>query len=170
MKNYLAINCSVELGLGKLTIVILTEKEEVYKYVFKSPSVFSFKRNSAEILNWHRDNIISLITQFNIDGIAVKKSERTSFRGNIKNSDIFKLYMEGVMLGLAGHIGKSNKHYYKQDIKKVLEEDDIFSLSLDEICEKLKVTNELGFVPSNDLDLVKETVLTVLALRKNIEE
>src|SRR4051812_29540438 len=128
--NYLGINCTVEGGLGRVVVVIVTGEGEVHAHVFRSPSIFSFKVNSAEILNWHRDNIISLISQFGIEGIVVKKIERTSFFSKPKNSDIFKLYIEGVMLSLAGSIGKLNKHFYKIEIQAVLNQKHIFEEKL----------------------------------------
>jgi hypothetical protein len=166
--NCLGISCSVEKKLGRLTIVIINDEDEAYYFVFKSPSIFSFTNNSAEILNWHRDNILSLITQFNIDGLVVKKSERTSFISKIKNSDIFKLYMEGVMLSLAGSIGKFNKHFYKIDIQSKLNDKNIFENSIDAIFNKYGITNNFGALSAGEMNSAKETLLAVVALKKSL--
>ena len=166
--NYLGINCSVEKGLGRLIIVILNNENEVYRNVFRSPSVFSFKRNSAEILNWHRDNVISLISQFSIEGIVVKKTERTSFFSTPKNSDIFKLYMEGVMLSLAGSIGKLNRHFYKTDIQAILHNPDIFELDINAICRNYNISNHLGDIPKPEIEATKDTLLAVISLKSTL--
>src|SRR5690606_23392375 len=118
--NILGINCSVSKGLGRVSIVVLNSENEVQSYIYKSPSIFSFKENSAEILNWHRDNIISILNQFNIGGIVVKKTEQTAFYGKPKKRDIFKLYLEGVFLSLAGNLGIFNHHFYKNEIQSLL--------------------------------------------------
>ncbi len=163
--NCLSINCSVEAGYGKLVVVTLTDNG-AERHIFRSPSVFSFKANSAEILNWHRDNIISLVTQFEIQAIVVKKTERTSFFSKPKNKDIFKLYVEGVMLSLAGSIGKLNKHLYKRDIQTILQQEDIFESSIESICKMYAI--ECGFpkILKSEVDTTKEALLAVIALRK----
>ena len=167
--NYLSVNCSVEKGLGRVVIVILNEENDVFGFTFKSPSVFSFKKNSAEILNWHKDNIISIISQFNIEGVAVKKTERTAFFSKPKNSDIFKLYLEGVLLSLAGSIGKCNKHFYKTDIQTILKDINAFGNSIDLICEKYSLNNAFDKIPSSEIEATKEALLTVLALKLNLQ-
>jgi len=166
--NYLAINCSVSKGLGRVAIVILNSENEVYNFVYKSPSVFSFKKNSAEILNWHRDNIISLISQFNIKGIVVKKTERTSFFSRPKNSDIFKLYLEGVLLSLAGNVGMFNKHFYKNEIQSIISIPNVFEKGIDDICQITKLKNCFNAIDSNDVDVVKDTLLSAIALKNSI--
>jgi len=163
--NYLGINCSVEKGLGRVTIIIFDNTNQIIRHVFKSPSVFSFRRNSAEILNWHKDNIISLIAQFNIEGIVVKKTERTSFFSKPKNSDIFKLYLEGVILSLAGSVGKFNKHFYKTDIQAILSDQNIFDLNIREICEKYSLSNYLEDIPALEIETTKDTLLAVISLK-----
>ena len=166
--NYLGINCNVENGFGRVTVVILNSKDEVYRNVFRSPSVFSFKRNSAEILNWHRDNIISLISQHNIEGIVVKKTERTAFVSKPKNSDIFKLYLEGVILSLAGSIGKPNKHFYKTDIQSKLQATNAFDLSIEAICQTFKITDCFGDIPPKEVGSTKDALLAVISLKKSL--
>jgi len=168
--NYLGINCSVAKGLGRVIVVILNSEGEVMRHVFKSPSVFSFKKNSAEILNWHRDNIISLISQFNIEGIVVKKSERTSFFSKPKNSDIFKLYLEGVILSLAGSIGKQNKHYYKTDIQAILPTPNVFDLDIDTICETNELTNSFDDIANGEVEATKEALLAVISLKTIVQK
>lgn len=163
--NYLGINCSVSKGLGRVIIVILNSDNEVMRNVFKSPSIFSFKKNSAEILNWHRDNIISLISQFNIEGIVVKKTERTSFFSKPKNSDIFKLYLEGVILSLAGSIGKLNKHYYKTDIQTIMNTPNVFNLDIETICANNELTNSFDEIPNGEIEATKEALLAVISLK-----
>lgn len=163
--NYLGINCSVEKGLGRLIIIIINNDNEVYRHVFRSPSVFSFKKNSAEILNWHKDNIISLITQYNIEAVVVKKTERTSFASGVKNSGIFKLYMEGVMLSLAGSIGKRNKHFYKTDIQSILKSPAVFDLDIYTICQKYALTNCFDEIPKSEIEATKDSLLAVISLK-----
>jgi hypothetical protein len=161
----LGVNCSVEKGFGRVIIIILSSENEVFRHVFRSPSVFSFSKNSAEILNWHRDNIISLISQFEIQGIVVKKTERNSFTTRIKNSGIFKLYLEGVILSLAGSIGKLNKHFYKTDIQAILQLPDVFGLDINSICDKYNLSNTLGTIPAIEIEATKEALLAVISLK-----
>lgn len=168
--NYLGINCTVDRGFGKLDVVILNNENEVIRHVFRSPSVFSFNRNCAEILNWHRDNILSLISQYNIDGIVVKKTERTAFNSRPKNSHIFKLYMEGVMLSLAGGIGKRNVHLYKTDIQAILKDKEIFNLSIDAICDKYKIKNSFGTMLKGEIQDTQECLLAVISLKALVEK
>jgi len=168
--NYLGINCSVQKGLGRVAIVIINEDNEGFHFIYKSPSVFSFKQNSAEILNWHRDNVISLISQFNIKGIAVKKTERTAFFSRPKNSDIFKLYLEGVLLSLAGNIGVFNKHFYKNEIQALIKTPKIFDKSIDEICKIEGITNCFDELDKNDVEVLKDTLLSVIALKNNVAQ
>lgn len=168
--NYLGINCSVEKGLGRVIIVILNSDDEVFRHVFRSPSVFSFNKNSAEILNWHRDNIISLITQFNIEGIVVKKTERNSFVSRIKNSGIFKLYLEGTILSLAGSIGKLNKHFYKTDIQSILHIPKVFDLDIATICENMAVKNLFTEIPNSEIEATKEALLAVISLKTIVQK
>lgn len=163
--NYLGINCSVEKGLGRVIIVILNSDNEVMRHVFRSPSVFSFNKNSAEILNWHRDNITSLISQFNIEGVVVKKTERNSFVSRIKNSGIFKLYLEGVILSLAGSIGKLNKHFYKTDIQGILHSPNVFDLDIETICKNNELTNSFTEIPNSEMEATKEALLAVISLK-----
>lgn len=162
--NYLAINCSVINGFGRVVIVILNNENELFRHVFKSPSVFSFTENSAEILNWHRDNIISLITQFNIEGLVIKKTEQNQ-HARLRKSDIFKLYLEGVMLSLAGSIGKANKHYYKTNIQRILSTPNIFDLNIDKICSKYELKNRFDAIPSNEIEVTKDALLAAISLK-----
>lgn len=168
--NYLGINCSVEKGLGRVIIVILNSENEVIRHVFRSPSVFSFNKNSAEILNWHRDNITSLISQYSIEGLVVKKTERSSFVSRIKNSGIFKLYLEGVILSLAGSIGKLNKHYYKTDIQSTLQAPNVFDLDIPTICATYELTNSFTEIPNSEIEATKESLLAVISLKKSIKK
>lgn len=165
--NYLAINCSVANGFGRVVVVILTNENEVFRHVFKSPSVFSFNDNSAEILNWHRDNIISLITQFNIEGIVIKKSEQ-NHQAKISKSAIFKLYLEGVMLSLAGSIGKINKHYYKSNIQGILAAPNIFDLSIEAICDSYGLSSRIDTIPSTEIGVTKDALLAVVSLKTTL--
>ena len=162
--NYLAINCSVSNGFGKVVVVILTNDNTVNRHVFKSPSVFSFTENCAEILNWHRDNIISLISHFNIQGIVIKKTEPNQF-ARLKKSEIFKLYLEGVMLSLAGSIGVANKHYYKTNIQRILSSSSIFENSITDICANFNLINGFEIIPSTELEITKDALLAALSLK-----
>lgn len=165
--NYLAINCSVSNGFGKVVVVILNNEDKVFRHVFRSPSVFSFAENSAEILNWHRDNIISLISNFDIKAIVIKKTEQNQ-HSRLKKSDIFKLYLEGVMLSLAGSIGMINKHYYKTSIQRILESPSIFDKSIDEICTLHHLTNYIDTVSSTEMGVTKDALLAVITLKKSL--
>lgn len=119
-------------------------------------------------MNWHRDNIVSLITQFAIEGIVVKKTESNAFGGRIKKSGIFKLYLEGVILSLAGSIGKFNKHYYKIDIQTKLQNPDIFGLSIAQICTAYNLTNCFDGIPSVELEATKDALFAVIALKSSL--
>lgn len=167
--NYLGINCTVEGGRGRIMVIIVDKDKNIIRHVFKSPSVFSFKNNSAEILNWHRDNIISLISQYDIDGVVVKKNERDSIQRRPKNSDIFKLYMEGTMLSLAGSIGKYNKHFYKMDIMSILQNSKIFDKGISEITTQFELAPIEEKIPNGEIAPTKDTLLSVLALNKIIK-
>ena len=162
--NYLAINCSVANGFGRVVVVILNNENEVFRHVFKSPSVFSFTENSAEILNWHRDNIISLLTQFNIQGVVIKKTEQSQF-ARLRKSEIFKLYLEGVMLSLAGSIGMVNKHYYKKSIQRILQNQNIFDKSIEEVCDSYSLINCFEAIPGPELAVTKDALLAAISLK-----
>lgn len=165
--NYLAINCSVLNGYGRVVVVILNKNDEIFRHVFKSPSVFSFTENSAEILNWHRDNIISLISQFEINGIVIKKTEHGQY-SKLRKSDIFKLYLEGVMLSLAGSIGMVNKHYYKTSIQRILATPHIFDSTIDEICTTFLLTNSFDVIPSDEIGVTKDALLAAISIKKTL--
>jgi hypothetical protein len=165
--NYLALNCSVASGFGRVVVVIINSNNEIFRYVFKSPSVFSFNENSAEILNWHRDNIISLITLFNVDGLVIKKTEQSQ-HARLRKSDIFKLYLEGVMLSLAGSIGRVNKHYYKTNIQRILSTPNIFTLTIDDICKKYELKNNFSTIPVGEIDVTKDALLAAISLKTTI--
>lgn len=164
--NILGINCSVNEGLGRLIVVILTSDGVIYRHVFKSPSVFSFSKNSGEILNWHRENILSLITQFNIDAIAVKKTEIVSMKRGVKKSGVFKLYMEGVMLSLAGSYGIFNKHFYTNDLLHILNDPKITEKTISSIATSFKKDNQMENVLAIEAGATRDTLLSVLALEK----
>tara|TARA_R110002111_G_scaffold180398_2_gene246067 strand:- start:6 stop:515 length:510 start_codon:yes stop_codon:yes gene_type:complete len=164
MANILGLHCSVLEGFGKLSIVILTEENDIVTNVFRSPSVFSFKDNIGEILNWHKDNVLSLISLYKIDAVVVKKTERNSFNGRPKKSGFFKLYLEGVMLSLAGSHGIKNRHLEKTSIVALLNQKDIYEKTLEEIEVIHKI--ELDNTPTRlDTAPIKESLLAVLAYR-----
>ena len=165
--NYLAINCSVANGFGRVVVVIINNENEVFRHVFKSPSVFSFTENSAEILNWHRDNIISLISQFEIKGIVIKKTEQSQF-ARLRKSDIFKLYLEGVMLSLAGSIGMVNKHFYKTSIQRILASTNIFDDTIKDICNTHVLTNYFDTIPSSEIGVTKDALLAAISLKTTL--
>lgn len=164
MSNILGLHCSVLNGYGKLAIVIITVNNELVTNVFRSPSVFSFKDNIGEILNWHKDNVLSLISLYNIDAVVVKKTERNSFNGRPKKSGFFKLYLEGVMLSLAGSHGIKNRHLEKSSIVALLNQQDIYEKSLEEIEVIYQI--QLDNAPERlDIAPIKESLLAVLAYR-----
>ena len=165
--NYLAINCTVSNGFGRVIVVVLNNEGAISRHVFTSPSVFSFTENSAEILNWHRDNIISLLTQFNIDSVVIKKTEQNQY-AKLRKSDIFKLYLEGVMLSLAGSIGKANRHLYKTSIQKILSNVDIFDKSIDEICVHYGLKNEFETFPKSEIGVTKDALLAAISLKTTL--
>ncbi|GAA4277710.1 hypothetical protein [Aquimarina mytili] len=168
MANILGLHCSVLKGYGKLAVVILTEEDEIITNVFRSPSVFSFKINIGEILNWHKDNIISLINLYNIDAIVVKKTERNSFNSRPKNSDFFKLYLEGVMLSLAGSYNMKNRHLEKASIKSLLNNNDIYDLDLEQLQKDYNL--KLDIQPTRlNIPPIKESFLAVLAYKNYLE-
>lgn len=164
--NYLGLRCNVNGGRGTITAIIVLTNGEVYRHVYKSPSVFSFSRNSGEILNWHRENVLSLITQFNIQAISIKKTETSE--GRLSKMDVFKLYLEGVMLSLAGSIGIYNRHYYKSDIKNWLGDNGIFEKTIDAIGVEYGLTLHLGPLLATEKDTTKEALLSIIALQKYI--
>lgn len=163
--NTLGLRCTVSSGRGTVIGIISLENGVMHRFMYKSPSIFSFSRNSGEILNWHRENIISLITQFDIEAIAIKKSENDSFSSRLRKSDIFKLYLEGVLLSLAGSVGIANHHFYKNDIKLALE-DNIFEQNIDAICSKFSKEFDLSQVLAAEINATKEALLSVLTLEK----
>tara|TARA_R110002033_G_scaffold46013_2_gene90304 strand:+ start:13506 stop:14012 length:507 start_codon:yes stop_codon:yes gene_type:complete len=168
MANILSIHCSVLNGFGRLGILIITEEAEIITNIFQSPSIFSFKRDVGEILNWHKDNILSLISNYNIDSIVVKKTETISIRG--KNSDVFKLYLEGVMLSLAGSLGIQNSHFGKNSIKAILKNTKIYDLSLEEILESFEIKLD-SFPTNNDSrEVIKEVLLAAIAFNIYLQE
>jgi hypothetical protein len=164
--NHLGIRCNVLGGKGSITVIIVLDTGEVFRHNFKSPSIFSFSKNSGEILNWHRENIISLISQFNIQAISIKKTETTD--GRISKSAIFKLYLEGVMLSLAGTLGIYNRHFYKNDIKNLLDDNQIFEKSIEEIAALHNKTLFIGTILATEKESTKEALLSVLTLQKLI--
>jgi hypothetical protein len=164
MSNILGLHCSVLKGYGKLAIVILTEDNEIITNVFRSPSVFSFKDNTGEILNWHKDNVLSLISLYNIDAIVVKKTESNSFNGRPKKSDFFKLYLEGVMLSLAGTNGIKNRHLVKNSITALLQQEAIYDKTLKEIEPIFDIVLDAEYSVA-DTAPIKESLLAVLAYR-----
>lgn len=169
MSNILGLHCTVLNGYGKLAIVILTENNEIITNVFRSPSVFSFKDNISEILNWHKDNVLSLISLYNINAIVVKKTESNSFVGRPKKSDFFKLYLEGVMLSLAGSFGIKNRHLVKTTINALLKQDAIYEKTLEEIQPIFKIELDTEYLVA-DKAVIKESLLAVLAYRNFLEQ
>ena len=164
--NHLGLRCNVSGGRGTITAIIALENGEIYRHVYKSPSVFSFSKNSGEILNWHRENILSLITQFDIKAISIKKTETSE--GRLSKMDAFKLYLEGVMLSLAGSIGIYNRHYYKIDIKNGLGDAGIFEKTIETIASQFGLTLKIGPLLAVEKETTKEALLSVIALQKYI--
>lgn len=165
--NHLGLRCNVKDGRGTITAIIALSTGEVHRHTYKSPSVFSFSKNSGEILNWHRENILSLITQFNIQAISIKKTETTE--GRITKRDAFKLYLEGVMLSLAGSIGIYNRHYYKNDIKLVLADDNIFEKTVEVILAEYNITSCMGPILAAEKEATKEALLSIITLQKHVQ-
>ena len=164
MPNILGLHCTVLNGYGKLAVVILTEENEIITNIFRSPSVFSFKDNIGEILNWHRDNVLSLLSLYNIDAIVVKKTESNSFNGRPKKSDFFKLYLEGVMLSLAGSNGMKNRHLVKNSITALLQKEGVYDKSIAELEQIFSIELDAEYSVS-DSATIKESLLAVLAYR-----
>lgn len=164
--NSIGLRCNVSDGRGTVVVVISLDNGELHRFSYKSPSIFSFQKNSGEILNWHRENILSLITQFKVEAIAIKKSERESFGARLRNSDIFKLYLEGVLLSLAGSIGLLNQHYYKNDLKMILEDDNILDKEIDVIAQEYNKSVEFEGLLASEKSTTREAMLSVLAIEK----
>jgi len=169
MSNILGLHCSVSKGYGRLAVVIITDANEVVTNLFRSPSVFSFKDNIGEILNWHKDNVLSLISLYDIDAIVVKKTENDSFKGRPKKSGFFKLYLEGVMLSLAGSNGLKNKHLVKNSITALLQQEAIYDKTLKEIEAIFDITLDSEYSVA-DTAPIKESLLAVLAYRNNLAQ
>ncbi|MDF0718364.1 hypothetical protein PY092_19575 [Muricauda sp. 334s03] len=164
MLNILGIHCSVLNGFGKLAVVILTDENEIVTNIFRSPSVFSFRENTGEILNWHKDNVLSLISLYKIDAIVVKKTESNSFNGRPKKSDFFKLYLEGVMLSIAGSNGMKNRHLVKNSITALLQNNEVYDKTLSELEEIFKIELDAEYSAA-DRAPITESLLAVLAYK-----
>lgn len=161
--NILGLRCTVKDGRGLVTAVIINDGKEVHRVQFQSPSVFSFSNDAGELLNWHRENILSLISRFQIEAIGVKKSETNSFGNYIRKSDIFKLYLEGVLLSLAGSVGMPNYHFFKNDFNYHLAKDYCES-SLEDIAEDFGLQLVIGGLTKPQISATREALLTVVAI------
>ncbi len=164
--NLLGIKCVVNDKRGKVIAVVSLEDGRFFRFSFQSPSVFSFKRNTGEILNWHRDNIISIVAQFAITGITVRKIEREAMVNRPSNSDIFKIYMEGVMLSLAGNLGITNRHFYKNDVKAILSDEHIYTKSLSDVLDEYGKKDCMGDILSQEATSILEIVVALISLEK----
>ena len=82
--------------------------------------------------------------------------------------EIFKLYLEGVLLSLAGSIGKPNRHFYKSNIKAILNDPNIFDLDIETICANYNLVNCFYNIPNIEVEATKDTLLTVLSLKAKL--
>jgi|688.fasta_scaffold826531_2 hypothetical protein len=99
---------------------ILSTDGGVDNLYFETPLIYNFNDDLSKILKWHQNNLSSIIATEKIKGLAIKKIERSSFHGRPKDSDIQRMYLEGMILALAGTGNLISHSYYKANIKSVL--------------------------------------------------
>jgi len=87
---------------------------------FNTPIIYNFSDDISKILKWHRNHLITTIHSNNIKYISIKRIERNSFMGRPKDNDIQRMYLEGMVLSLAGEYNLINDSYYKTSLNKIL--------------------------------------------------
>ena len=93
----------------------------IYYEFFSTPIIYDFSEDIAKILKWHKNHIVTTIYSDRVKYIAIKKTERNSFMGRPKDSDIQRMYIEGMVLSLAGEYSLINGNYYKTNLNKIID-------------------------------------------------
>lgn len=159
--NILGLKCT-----SKKTIAVVIVKDQIIPDVFVTPAVFDKPEDVADIVNWHRENIMSLMDRFNIDVISIKKSETVSFRG-LKETQRRQLYVEGMALSLAGIKGIKNSNYFKTEITRKLKAD-YFEKSAIEIAQMFELQGLPTKLTKALNDDIRDPLLAALCERMEI--
>ncbi len=119
-KKILGIRVNTE---GMETALLEIEDDQIINInldYFPTPKIYDFSNDISKILKWHRNHLVTTIHSDKIKYIAIKRTERTSFQGRPRDSDIQRMYIEGMILSLAGEHNLINQSYYKTTLNKVL--------------------------------------------------
>lgn len=109
-------------GMQTVLLDIKNNKiNNIYYEFFTTPIIYNFSEDIAKILKWHKNHIVTTIYSDKIKFIAIKKTERNSFMGRPKDSNIQRMYIEGMVLSLAGQYSLINSSYYKTNLNKIID-------------------------------------------------
>jgi len=146
--------------VGMQTVLLETENDQLihinFDY-FLTPKIYDFSNDISKILKWHRNHLITTIHSDTIKHIAIKRTERASFQGRPRDSDIQRMYIEGMVLSLAGEHNLINHSYYKTTLNKVL--------TCSDYAEETKaIAGTLGVQNINEIET--DALAVALALEK----
>lgn len=94
--------------------------EKFALYYFQVPVFFDKKSDLPLILDFYRDNLLSLIHEYSPERVGVKKSEPTSFQGRaLSDSQRIQLYSEGMAISTVGTFGIRCNDYCMNNINSI---------------------------------------------------
>ncbi len=158
--NCLGVSCSS----SGIAVTALHEKYLISN-VLNSPKCYG-KGETNLMLDMHRNHLVSLTYKYNIDTLALKQVENTSFshRRGLTDGQRDQLYLEGMVFSLAGFLGLNFKCYQKVNIIRILGG----SVEGVHIYERFR---DVHFVQTNMVDEENENVMkSSIAVLCAIEE
>ena len=158
MKNEKILGIRVNTK-GMQTVLLEIEDNKIMNInydFFTTPVIYNFSDDISKILKWHRNHLITSIHADNIKNVAIKKIERASFIGRPKDTDIERMYLEGMILSLVGEYNLINSSYYKTNLNKTI------NSTYQEDCNRLN-PNEI-----TELEMDAFSVALAIAIDKEI--
>jgi hypothetical protein len=158
--NYLGVRV---LASALYCAVIDSEGYLVYKYA--RPVFFDTKKDIVKVINFYRDNIISVLSQHKIDAAAVKKTEPTSIQGRgLEDGRRVQLYSEGMVIATIGSFGKICRDYYTNNMK-YLYRNDFSEMNIQDIAHDVGLDHLDGGIPDND-DYARDAFVSAICCMK----
>lgn len=147
--------------------IVTDENYAIYKFI--KPKFFDKKHDVIKIINFYRDNILSIINRYKISAAAIKKTEANSIQGRgLEDGRRIQLYSEGMVISTIGSCGKFCAAYYTNNMKS-LYPSNFADKTIQVIAAENRLTYEGNGTPDED-ENAKDALVAAICCKMELQK